>query len=344
MGCRTILRMSILRRSLRGSDNPRGKGHFLRGSFGLSLVIALVVLCQAFAVDATGQTRTASSSVRTITISTEPNASVWLDGVFFGRTSENGALTIRPAPPGRKTIRVRADAFKEATRVLTPVQQGQINIPLTKTNDEAELAFQAAVRFSVLDREKAAAEYRRAIELRPAYTDAHIGLARTLIDLAEYREAERAVAAARRSSPGNAEVSAVEGRLLKSIGEEEKAAAAYKRSLKEGAGFQPEANAGLGLLYRERAEAAGAEGDLDREAAGYKEAAKYLSAAIKQLAGAPESIVIYQQLGLLYEQQNKAAEAIAVYREFLWLFPNHPEAPAFESYIVQLSKQDDFPF
>ncbi|HMQ03119.1 MAG TPA: tetratricopeptide repeat protein [Pyrinomonadaceae bacterium] len=301
-------------------------------------ILAAVVLGHFVAVSIEGQPRTSTTTARSITVVTEPNASIWLNGVFFGKASEAGTLTVDTPPPGRKSLRVRADGFKEAIRILTPVQQGQISVPLTKTNDGAELAFQAAVRFSVLDREKAVGEYRRAIELRPSYTDAHIGLARTLIELAEYREAELAVAAARRTSPGNAEVSAVEGRLLKSVGEEEKAAAAFRRAIREGGAIQPEANTGLGLIHRERAEMAGAEGDFDREAAEYKEAAKYLSTAIKQLAGAPESIVIYQHLGLMYEQQNKAAEAISVYREFLRLFPKHPEAPAFESYIVQLQR------
>ncbi len=311
---------------------------FSFGRIGLRLVVAATVftaIFQIYAIHVPGQ-----AAARSITIVTEPKASVWLNGVFFGSTSESGSLTINSVSPGRKTVRVRADGFKEVNQVVLPTQRGQIAVPLTKTTDEAELAFQAAVRFATVDREKAAAEYRRAVQLKPAYTDAQIGLARTLIELAGFEEAKKAIAAARRSRPGSAEISAVEGRLLKSIGEEEKAVVAFKRAIREGGGIQPEANTGLGLHHKERAEIAGGSGEFAREAAEYKEAAKYLSAAIKQLAGAPESIIIYQHLGLIYEQQNKSAEAIAVYTEFLRLFPNHPEAPAFESYIVQLKKQD----
>ncbi len=60
---------------------------------------------------------------------------------------------------------------------------------------------------------------------------------------------------------------------------------------------------------------------------------------MKQLSGAPDAVVLYQFLGLVYEQQKKYTQAIAVYREFLLLFPDHPESAAFESFIVQLKKQ-----
>jgi hypothetical protein len=46
-------------------------------------------------------------------------------------------------------------------------------------------------------------------------------------------------------------------------------------------------------------------------------------------------------LGLVYEQQKKYKEAIAVYKEFLRMFPDSPETVAFESFIVQLQKQID---
>jgi tetratricopeptide (TPR) repeat protein len=63
-----------------------------------------------------------------------------------------------------------------------------------------------------------------------------------------------------------------------------------------------------------------------------------LKIAIKQLSGAPDSIVIYQLLGLVYERQKKVDDAIAIYEEFLRLFPNSAEATAVQSFIVQLKK------
>jgi tetratricopeptide (TPR) repeat protein len=48
---------------------------------------------------------------------------------------------------------------------------------------------------------------------------------------------------------------------------------------------------------------------------------------------------LYQLLGLVYERQKKYNEAIAVYEEFLKLFPDSNDAPAVQSFIVQLKKQ-----
>jgi len=45
-------------------------------------------------------------------------------------------------------------------------------------------------------------------------------------------------------------------------------------------------------------------------------------------------------LGLIYERQQKAKDAIAVYEEFLRLFPNSVEATAVQSFIVQLKKDN----
>lgn len=291
-----------------------------------------------FGLQAAGQTKKAQPSLRTITVVTQPNSSVWLDGVLYGRTSDNGELIIATVAPGRKTLRVRSDGFKEALKPLLATQSGRIAIALTQTTDPAELAFQEAERQALLDRPKAVEAYERAIKLRPAYIDAHIGLARTLSEMGEIEKTEKAVAAARRAKPGSAEVSVIEGRYFKSIGEEDKAITSYKRALKESGGFQPEAYAGLGIIYKERAEEAGSLGDYAKESANYAEAAKHLSLSIKQLSGAPDSVVMYQFLGLVYEQQKKPAQAIAVYEEFLKFFPNHPEAEAFQSFIVQLKK------
>ena len=115
-----------------------------------------------------------------------------------------------------------------------------------------------------------------------------------------------------------------------------RAIAAFKRAVVEGIGFQPEAYAGLGLLYKEKAE--GGSGDFDEENANYAESAKHLKLALKQLSGVPDSMVIYQLLGLIYEKQKRNTDAIALYEEFLRIFPDTVEATAVKSFIVQLKK------
>ena len=274
-----------------------------------------------------------ANCARAITVITEPNATVWLNGVNYGTTDENGKLILKPIPAGAQTLRVRADGFKEATQNLTAAQKGDVKIALTKTTDEAELAFQQA------EAEKSAELYRKVIKLQPKNAEAHLGLARILADEGLLDEALKAIANARKARPVYPEASAVEGRIYKTEGDEEKAIASFKRAIREGKGFQPEAHTGLALLYKDRAEFAGGAGDFEAEEANYEEAVKWFAPAVKQLAGAPDAIVIYQMYGLVYEKMKRPKEAIKVYEDFLKTFPDTSEAAAVQSFIVQLKKQ-----
>jgi cytochrome c-type biogenesis protein CcmH/NrfG len=60
---------------------------------------------------------------------------------------------------------------------------------------------------------------------------------------------------------------------------------------------------------------------------------------VKQLGTGLDAPAIYQLLGLVYEKQKKFKEAIALYENFLRLFPDNVEATAVQSFIVQLKKQ-----
>lgn len=276
-------------------------------------------------------------------MNTEANATIWIDGVRYGKTKNDGKLIVSAVSPGRHAIRVRADGFQEALKPLLATQKGEVEIPLNRTSDAAELAFQQAEVLAASDREKASEAYRKAIGLRPGYADAFIGLARVYSESGEREKAEKALRDLRKIRPGHPEASAIEGRILKEGGEDPKAIAAFKRAITEGKGFQPEAYTGLGLLYKEKAESFAGAGDFEQENVNYAEAAKYLRIAAKQLGSAPDAIVVYQLLGLIYEQQKKPHEAIAVYEAFLRIFPDNPESTAVQSFIVQLKKQMNAP-
>lgn len=278
-----------------------------------------------------------SPQTRAITIVSEPNASVWIDDILRGKTDEAGKLAIKNAPAGIHRLRVRANGFKESTQNLTAAQRGEMKITLAPTGDEAELAFQQAE--AQTDKQKAIELYRKAVGLRPKYAEAYIGLARALSATGEVEEALQAVADARKARLNYAEASAVEGRIYKADGNEIKAIAAYKRAIREGGNFQPEAHTGLALLYRDKAEDAGSSGDLQTEKANLTLAAAELSLAVKQLSGAPDAEILYQILGGIYEKMQDYKKAIAVYQEFLRVFPESSESSAVESFIVQLRKQ-----
>ncbi|MEP6945596.1 MAG: tetratricopeptide repeat protein [Acidobacteriota bacterium] len=289
--------------------------------------------------------RRAESSVvdRTITIETEPRASIWIDGVLFGKTDDAGQLKIRTVASGSHSVRLRADGFKETSHTLTAAEKGDIKIAMQKTTDAAELAFQEAERLSLIDRDRAAEAYRKAVKLRSSYAEAYLALGRLLSDAGDLDGAQKALSMAKRLRPGYAEASAVQGRIFKDGGDEANAIAAFKRAIAEGKGFQPEALTGLGLLYKEKAEGFGGSGDFEQEKANYDESAKYLKQAIRQLSGAPDSHVVYQLLGLIYEREHRFSEAIALYEEFLKLFPASPDASVVRSFIDQIKKQMNIP-
>lgn len=310
------------------------KINYLKGIANILLAIGIVFSANVFSQ----KNAVPSESFRAVTVATQSDAIVWLDGVRFGKTDKDGKLTIKTVTSGAHTLRIRADGYKERSQNLMAAQKGEIKIDLVKTTDEAELAYQEAERLTGVDREKSAEAYRKAVKSRPNYPEAYLGLARVLSDAGDIEGAEKAVLSAKKLRPGYAEASAVEGRIQKENGEEDKAIAAFKRSITEGRGFQPEAYAGLGLLYKEKAEGSAGSGDFDGENTNYTESAKYLKTALKQLSGAPDSIVIYQLLGLIYEQQKRNADAIALYEEFLRIFPDTVEATAVRSFIVQLKK------
>ncbi len=280
-----------------------------------------------------------ANQTKTITIMTEPNADVWLDDVKRGTTDESGKLIVKPVSAGKHILRARADGFKEVSQSLPPAQRGDVKIVLVKTTDEAELAFQQAEKLAVLSKEKSKELYEKAISLRPKFAEAHLGLARVLLEQSDVEGALEAIKNARKSRPGYAEASAVEGRVYKSDEQEAKAIASYKRAIAEGKGFQPEAYTGLALFYKEKAEAAGAEGDFENEQVYYAQSVKYFPSAISQLSGAPDAIIVYQLFGLVYEKMKKYKDAIAVYEDFLRVFPDTSEASVVRSFIVQLKKQ-----
>jgi cytochrome c-type biogenesis protein CcmH/NrfG len=265
-------------------------------------------------------------STPALTITSEPNAIVWLDEIRRGTTDASGKLAVTKVTFGRHTLRVRANGFKEVTVPLLPGKRTAL-VKLVRSTDPAELAFQRAetareqARTEEAQRQ-AAQIYREALKLRPAYAAAHLGLARALLELNEYQDALAEIEAARRSRPGYAEASAIEGRIHRENAFEDKAIASFRRAIREGRGVQPEAHVGLARLYEEN-------GQQDEAIAEYEK-------AIAQLSDSEP--VIYQLLGAAYEKQQKYKEALASYEKYLALAPHGSLAPALRSIIEQLRR------
>ena len=293
-----------------------------------TIILAFVIGTNSIFVE--GQT-----AVRTITVITEPNATVWIDDVLRGKTDESGKLVVKPVSAGIRKLRVRAAGFKEISQNLTAAQKGELKIALVKTTDEAELAFQKAE--AETDKTKAVELYKKAIKLRPKYPEAFLGMARALEGNGDYEGALEAIKNARKIRPVYPEASAVEGRIYKDEGDEEKAVASFNRAIKEGKGFQPEAHTGLALFYKEKAYNIGNSGNLDEETELYNQSITHFQKAIEQLSATEP--VVYFLLGEIYEKRKKYNEAIKLYEKFIRDFPDSNERTAVESFIVQIKKQ-----
>lgn len=268
-----------------------------------------------------------ATSPNSLTITTQPNAIVWIDDIRRGKTDASGKLSLTGIGSGRHTLRVRANGFKEAVTPVPSGGRGNVVVKLTPTTDAAELAFQEAetLRETARDdaaRAQAVAAYRRALKLRSAFPAAHVGLARVLLDLNDSKAALAEIEAARRARPVYPEASAVEGRIYREAAFDDEAIKSFRRAIRESRGFQPEAHVGLARLLEEKGQ--------------YEEAISGFRKAISQLSDSEP--VIYQMLGAVYEKIQKYKEAVEAYEKYLALAPNGSLAPAIRSIIEQLKR------
>ena len=280
------------------------------------LVYCVLLVCPAIYAQQAG-----------LTITTEPNAIVWIDEIRRGTTDASGKLVVTKVTAGRHAVRVRATGFKETTVPLAAGRRA-LNVKLVPTADPAEIMFQQAetAREKARDdeaRKTSADLYREAIKLRPAFPAAHVGLARVLLDLNEFKDAHAAIDAARRTKFSFPEASAVEGRIYREEAFDDEALRSFRRAIREAGGVQPEAYVGIAKVYEDK-------GQFALAVAEYRKALAQLS---------DSEPVIYQMLGAAYEKIEKPKEAIAAYEKYLQLAPNGSYAAAIRSILEQLKRE-----
>jgi tetratricopeptide (TPR) repeat protein len=306
-------------------------GNKLR-AYSLSTVALLTAMVLGVQATSLAQKRTSAkrlanaAAASTVTITTEPNAIIWIDEIRRGQTDASGKLELKKVSAGAHTLRVRAMGFRESTRSLLAGKR-KVSLKLLPTSDQAELLFQQAdaAREQAKDdesRRKAEDLYNQALKIRPAFPAAHLGLARVLLDLNEYQKALREIDAARRTRPVYAEASAVEGRINREAAFAEEAINSFRRSIREAKGLQPEAHVGLARVFEDKGR--------------YADAIAEYRKAIDQLSDSEP--VIYQLLGATYERAQKYKDAVAAYEKYLQLAPNGSLAPAIRSIIDQLRR------
>ena len=293
----------------------------------VGILLATVGSISALYAVAQQSSTAATRTVAALIITTEPNAIIWIDEVRRGTTDASGKLALTKISAGRHTMRVRANGFKETTTALLPGRR-TVTVKLLPTTDKAELLFQQGetAREQAKDdasREKAAELYREAIKLRASFPAAHVGLARVLLDLNQFKDARAEIDAARRTKPSYPEASAVEGRIYREEAFTDESIRSFRRAIREGGGFQPEAHVGLARVLEDKGQ--------------FVEAVVEFRKAIDQLSDSEP--VIYQLLGAAYEKAEKKKEAIAAYEKYLQLAPNGSYAGAIRSILDQLKRE-----
>ena len=258
-----------------------------------------------------------------LTITTEPNAVVWIDEIRRGMTDASGKLTITKVSAGRHSVRVRANGFKETTAALLPGRRA-LAVKLLPATDPAELKFQEAETAREKGSLQNAADlYREAIKLQPAFPAAQVGLARVLLSLNEFKDAHAAIDAARRTRPAYAEASAVEGRIYREEAFGDDAIRSFRRAIREGGGVQPEAYVGIARVLEDKGQ--------------HAEAIVEYKKALAQLSDSEP--IIYQMLGAAYEKIEKPKDAVTAYEKYLELAPNGSYAAAIRSILEQLKRE-----
>jgi tetratricopeptide (TPR) repeat protein len=262
-----------------------------------------------------------------LTITTEPNAIVWIDEIRRGTTDASGKLIVNKVSAARHSVRVRANGFKETVTPLLPGRR-TLAVKLVTTTDPAELKFQEAETAREKARDdpslqKAADLYRETLKLRPAFPAAHVGLARVLLDLNEFKAAHAEIEAARRTRPAYAEASAVEGRIYREEAFGDDAIRSFRRAIREGGGVQPEAYVGIARVLEDKGQ--------------HAEAIVEFKKALAQLSDSEP--IIYQMLGAAYEKIEKPKDAVTAYEKYLELAPNGSYAAAIRSILEQLKRE-----
>lgn len=304
---------------------PRADQHRWKSQLMAMAVLVAFLLSNTNAFFAQRKARSVAPSTGLVTVTSEPSTIIWIDEIRRGVTDASGRIELKTSA-GRHTLRARAMGFKEVTM---PLFAGKLSVTLklVRTTDQAELTFQQAedAREKARDdgaRQKAAELYRAALKLRPAHAQAHVGLARVLLDLSQHQAALEEIDEARTTRLAYSEASAIEGRINRDAGFTDDAIASFRRSIREARGFQPEAHVGLARVFEDK-------GQNEEAIVEYRKALDQLS---------DSEPVIYQLLGALYEKQQKFQEALAAYEKYLALAPNGSLAPAVRSIIEQVRR------
>jgi Tfp pilus assembly protein PilF len=292
------------------------------------ILLLLSSLVTAFGqVPRSARTHPAASGEGSLKVITGHAGSVvFINNIRHGTTSDKGEVDLRHVRVGSFPVRIRTAGYVDWRGSVTVRPEGDrsLNVNQTPTSDEALLHYQKAE--DLRDRAKnddAVKEYQQALAARRDFPEAEIGMARSLITLQKFDQAEKQLAAASHAGPHQPEAQTVLANLRRYQGLVDESIVEYRKALRLAAGVSAEAHVGLAIALEESGKT--------------EEAIKEYRAGIAQ--DMDTEPILYYLLGSLLEKHNRNKEAIDAYREYLRLDPEGQYASAVESMIEKLKEE-----
>src|SRR2546423_7577129 len=257
---------------------------------------------------------------------------VFINEVRHGATNDKGELDLPRVRAGSYAVRVRTIGFMDWTVpiVITANSSRTLKFTQVPATDEAILHYQKGDALRERGKNKEAVEeYRQALALRPSFPKAHIAMARSLIALQDFQEAEKQTSAALKAAGRTlAEAQTVLANMRRHQGLVEESLAEYKKAIRLAPGNAFEAHIGLAIALNEM-----------NDPKLIDEIAKeYRIGILQDMETEP---VLYYQLGEILEKAGRNKEAVAAYRNYLRLDPEGEYASAAESIIERLKDENN---
>jgi Tfp pilus assembly protein PilF len=251
---------------------------------------------------------------------------VFINNVRHGVTTDKGELDLPHVIAGSYPVRVRTSGYADWNgRVVVAAGLSQtLKATQQQTSDEPTLRYQKAEALRDKGKNKEAVEeYRQALSLR-SFSEARIGMTRSLIALQEFQEAEKQIQAAIKTAGGSlVEAQTVLANLRRHQGLGDESIVEYRKALRLARGNSFEAHIGLAIALNEQ-------GSVDEAIREYR------IGIIQDMETEP---ILYYQLAEILENAHRNKEAIEAYRNYLRLDPEGEYASAVESIIERLKEE-----
>jgi tetratricopeptide (TPR) repeat protein len=302
-------------------------------------IVVLLIASFTFASQARSRSRLASTTPRATgalkVFTGHPESVVFINNIRHGATNEKGELDLPHVFAGNFIVRVRTVGYIDWSGSVVIAAGGSRTLRVTQqsTTDEATLCYQRGEALRDKGKNKDAVErFKQALALKPSLAEARISMARSLIALQDFQEAEKQLQAAIRLG-GHAQIEAqtVLGNLRRNQGLADESIVEYRKAIRLARGNAFEAHIGLAIALNEQSQSRADPRLIDEIAREYR---------IGILQDMETEPILYYQLGEILEKAGRVREAIEAYRSYLRLDPEGEYASAVESIIARLKEEN----